>query len=358
MADKAALLDHFAFQAAACRWLGSPFTGGLLERMRADIEERGATATLLEGWEGSVMATNPSLRLCGALHAAALTERDPALAAAYPAADPDWSIDKVWAAAESFLAREHDWVADFIKQAPQTNETRRSIALLAGFLKASRLWGLPLNTLELGASAGLNLHWDQFRYRTTEWSWDGGGDVDVSTDWRGPSPDTSQRPQVVARAGCDLHPLDIRDPSARLRLRSYIWPDQAERLARFDAAADLAVAKGVQIDTADAAEWVARKLRERPTGVATIVYHSVFFQYPPPATRAAIRAAIETAGATATDDAPLGWLRLEPEAFSGGPKSSPRIALDLWTWPGGSPEILAHTDGHVTQVASQPALAL
>ena len=58
----------------------------------------------------------------------------PELAARYPAARPDWSMDEVWPVARAFLARERAAVAEFIRSAPQTNETRRSIALLAGFL--------------------------------------------------------------------------------------------------------------------------------------------------------------------------------------------------------------------------------
>ncbi len=47
------------------------------------------------------------MRLTAALHAAALSRRDPALAAEYPEQRADWSIDATWPLARAFLAREH-----------------------------------------------------------------------------------------------------------------------------------------------------------------------------------------------------------------------------------------------------------
>jgi len=84
----------------------------------------------------------------------------------------------------------------------------------------------------------------------------------------------------------------------------------------------------------------------------TVVYHSVFFQYPPQETRRRIRAAIERAGETSA--APLAWLRLEPEAALGGPPKSLRFLVDVVTWPGGVRRTLAETDGHARFVEVLP----
>jgi hypothetical protein len=228
---------------------------------------------------------------------------------------------------------------------------RRAIALLPGFLTfAETCPGGELDVLEIGASAGLNLGWDGFRYTTDGWSWGPDGGVPIDTAWRGPPPPLSVVPRIRTRAACDQNPLDIRDRDQRLRLRSYIWADQPARLARFDAAVELARASIPPVERADAAEWLARRLPQRPLDHGTIVYHSLFLQYPSRQARAAITAAIEDAGARATPEAPFGWLRLEPEGVLGGERASPRFLVDLITWPGRIRRTLAHTDGHARSV--------
>lgn len=355
-AMKQALLDHFHEQAAFCAAYGSPFTAHLVEAMARDLADGGPTADLVGGWPGPPRADAVALRLAGALHAAALSGRDPALTAAYPGGGA-CDADATWRAARAFLARERAWVADFLRFAPQTNETGRSIALLAGFLHlAARFPDHPLDMLEIGASAGLNLCWDRFSYRTDSWSWGEPGRVRIETDWKGPPPPIEVRPQVRSRAACDANPLDVRDPDERLRLRSYVWADQADRLARFDAAVAIALAENVRVERADAGEWLESRLPRRADDALTVVYHSVFFQYPPRETRRRIRAAIERAGEAS--HAPLAWLRLEPEAVLGGPRDSVRFLLDAITWPGGERRTLAVTDGHVRFVealAEDPA---
>lgn len=346
------ILAHFNEQATFCEHYGSPFTGQLIRRFAEDLESGGPVAQLIGRWPTDPRADALSLRLAGALHAAALSGRDPALADLYPHAQPNWRMENVWPVARDFLAREHEWVGAFIQSAPQTNEVRRSIALLAGFLAFAKTWQGPIDMLELGASAGLNLNWDRFHYRTKSWSWGGASPVEIDTDWHGAPPAIEARPQVRHRAACDLNPLDINDPVQLLRLRSYIWADQPERFARLDGAVALARAAGVKVERADAAAWLKQKLADRASDAATIVYHSVFLQYPPQETRRAIVEAIRAAGQTATAAAPLVWVRLEPEALTDGIRDSVRMVVDLTAWPSGERRILAYTDGHVRTVAA------
>jgi hypothetical protein len=322
----------------------------LLTALRGDIEAGGPTAALVADWPRSPRSDALALRITGALHAAVLSQRDPALAAEYPAAQPDWDIARVWPLARDFLARQRDWVAGFLDSAPQTNETRRTIALLAGFLFLAARHDGDLELLEIGASAGMNLYWDRFAYRTASWSWGGDRDVEISTEWTGPAPPLDAVPRIRSRAACDLNPIDIRDPAERQRLRAYIWADQADRLARFDAAAAVAIASDAQVERADAADWLEARLPQRSPDALTIVYHSVFYQYPRLETRQRIARAIEQAAASSP--APLAWLRLEPEPVLGGPRDSARFLVDLVTWPGGERRTLAITDGHCNFVTA------
>jgi hypothetical protein len=341
------VLEHLREQSGYCEEYGSAFTARLLERVADDLAAGGPVADLIADWAGPPRSDVVGLRMAGALHAAALIGRDPALAAQYPEQRAQWRMDELWPIARAFLARERAWVLEFLRSAPQTNEVRRSIALVAAFMEFARAFPGEFDTLEIGASAGLNLHWDRYRYTTRDWSWGPSAGVTIDTEWHGPPPPIDSTPRVRMRAASDLRPLDIGDPAQRLQLRSYIWADQRERLARFDAAADLALATGVRVERADAAQWLARKLEERAVDRATVVYHTVFLQYPPRATRDALEAMIALAGERATDRAPLAWLRLEPEGVLGGDAYSPRFLVDLTTWPGGQRRILAHTDGHL-----------
>jgi len=250
----------------------------------------------------------------------------------------------VWAAARAFLATDRSWVESFLQLAPQTNETTRSIALLIGFLELARRFHLPMELFELGASAGLNVSWDHFCHRTREWTWGPAGGPRIDTRWEGPPPALEEQPRIRARRACDQNPLDVRDPAQRLRLRAYVWADQADRLARFDAAVALALRRNVLVERADAADWLEERLAARPEDALTVVYHSVFLQYPPPDTRRRIRRAIVQAAESGA--APLAWLRLEPEAVLGGPPDSVRFLVDMITWPGGERRTLAETDGH------------
>ena len=343
------VLAHFEEQAGFCAAYGSPFTSELARAAAEDIKAGGPTAALVADWPTNPRADVVALRLAGALHAAVLTGRDPALAALYPGHAARWRMAEVWPAARAFLAREGDWVRAFMRSPPQTNETRRAIALLAGFLAFAKEWRGPVDMLEIGASAGLNLNWDRFAYRTASWAWGQESPVVIDTDWQGAAPPLVEI-NVRHRAACDLNPLDIRDAAARLQLKSYIWPDQPERLARFDGAVALALEHNARVDRADAAVWLGEKLAARAKDAATIVYHSVFLQYPPREAREAIVAAINAAGAAATDAAPLAWVRLEPEAVTDGNHNNLRFVIDLTTWPGGRRRVLGYTDGHVRAV--------
>ena len=91
-------------------------------------------------------------------------------------------------------------------------------------------------------------------------------------------------------------------------------------------------------------------LRARADDAATIVYHSVFLQYPPREARHAIVETIREAGERATAKAPFAWVRLEPEALTDGVENSPRMVIDITTWPGAQRRIIGHTDGHVRAV--------
>lgn len=345
------IVDHFVEQAKWCDELGSPFTAALLKRFAADFESGGPVADICGDWPTNPRKDALGLRLVGALHHAVLYGEAADLVAAYPNGASNWDIDHVWPIAKAWFAAQVAHVRAFIERPPQTNETRRSIILLPGFLKLAARFGQPLHLLELGASAGLNQNWDKFNYQTETWQRRGASDVTIQTDWRASVPaHLDANIDIASRAACDLSPIDLSDPDQVLRLKCYTWADQPERLNRLDAAIALAHDNGTKVEQADALDWLKHRLANRSKTGVTVIYHSIFLIYPPREIIAEIMQTIRDAGATATFEAPLAWLSYESEALFGGDRASPRMRARLETWPGGEVETYAESDGHVTYV--------
>jgi hypothetical protein len=342
------LAHLFREQADWCDRLGSPFTAALLRGCAKDIEASGPIAEVMGDREWRRADAAP-LRLAGALHAAVLMSRDEALAQEYPPACVEWDMARVMKEVRALVARDSAFFRAFLQSPPQTNETRRAMALLPAFLSVGAK-AQPLHMLELGASAGLNLSWDKFAYRTPNWSW-GSSRADapvIDTEWRGAAPAWLGPRSVATRTGCDLNPVDVRDGDQRTRLRAYVWPDQPDRMVRFDRAVELAIREDVRVACADAGEWLEEKLAGEPPEGATIIYHSIVWQYFAKGTRERARAAIETAGARANERRRVAWVRFEHERVFGGDAET--YVVDLVEWPGGERRRIATVDPHVRWV--------
>ena len=326
--------DAFAKQVDWCERLGSPFTARVLRTVARDLPAP------VRDWAGDPVADALPLRVAGALHALVLSRRDPQLAACYPPHAPDG----IEAEAIRALAEHSDVLTAFLADPPQTNEVGRAAILTPGFLTIADQAKMPLSLLEVGASAGLNLRWDRYRYDFDGARW-GVADspVRLAPAWSGPHPPLDATVSVVARAGCDLAPIDVTDLAARLRLRAYVWADQTERRARLDAAIGLALLDPVPLAKSDAAAWLHEALPAAlgPDHV-TVVYHSVVWHYLPPAQQSFI---IRTIAAAAATGHPLAWLRYEPPA-PGEP-----MGLTLRLWPGGGWQDLAEAHPHGASVA-------
>ncbi|MEN3977105.1 DUF2332 domain-containing protein [Emcibacter sp. SYSU 3D8] len=340
--DRVGIVRAFDVQARACDALGSPLTAFLLRGVIADYQAGGASRDLLaplesrQQWEAVT-----SLRLAGALHFLVLAGRTPGLAAYYPSAGGTFREDGFRAEMERAMRGEAGFIEAFIRRAPQTNEVRRTGALVGGFLIIAARTGLPLRCLEVGASAGLNLHWDRFRYDFAGAAWgDRASPVTIGTAWTGDAPETGVSARVIERAGCDINPIDLSSAEAVLRLKSYVWPDHPGRFRILERATDLARRHPVALETADAADWTARHLAEPRPGVATVVFHSIAAQYFSDGTRAAFEAAIRDAGHRASGAAPVAWLRMEQAS----PVQLPEIRLTIW--PGGHDLLLGHAHPH------------
>lgn len=346
------LVDVLALQQRACEHAGSVLYGRILEAMAHDVRAGGPCAEILAPWRANAMADAIPLRFLAAVHALVLTGEAPALARHYPSAGGTDDGDPV----PAFLAAvevHRDAIAGAMDRPVQTNEVGRAASLAGGFHAVARRWGLPLRQLEVGASAGLLLRWDAYGYRTSDrrvrWGPDDG--LVFDDPWEGDPPAFSPSLEVAERAGCDQAPIDPASDAGAVRLRSFLWPDQVERRARLDAAIEVARRVPVEVEAADAAEWIERRLAEPVPGRATVVHHSIVLQYLARETFVRLRDAIVAAGERATPGAPVHWLRMEPA----GDVADVRMT----SWPGRSgdrdEELLATTGYHGPPVRWQPA---
>ena len=332
--------QHFRDQAAACRRLGSPFTATLLEMTAERLEESSAVGRAILGWPGDPKADALALRFVGSLHALGLSGASPALARVYPGVGADTERDTLWPAVADALDSHDPALLRFLESPPQTNEVARCAVLLGGFLTIARQTGRPLALLEIGASAGLNLHWDDYGYDFGDASWGPAtAPLRLEPEWRGPPPLLGPA-EVRMRQGCDRRPIDPSDAHDRLRLRAYVWADQSTRLARLDAALDHVARHGTRVEQADAADWIEARLALRPVGLTTVLFHSIVWQYLPQVTQQRIEAALPRTGSAAREDTPLAWLRMEPSP--GGAHAELRLTI----WPGGRARLLASADYH------------
>jgi hypothetical protein len=330
----------FERQARACTALGSPFTARLCQLAAARLDTSDAVFRTILAWPGEASASGDALplRFAGALHALVLSGQDAELQSAYP--PHDVTDDDLWNAITTATGRHAAFILERLTSAPQTNEIRRSAVLLPGFLTIAARFGLPLDLAEIGASAGLNLQWDKYHYRLGGIEWgDEASAVHLAPDWQGPNPPIAEI-QVRQRLGCDLNPLDPTSPDDQLRLMSYVWADQQDRMERLTAALAIAARAPPTVDRADALSWLPQVLARPAEGAARVIFHSIAWQYLPQDDQAEGEAIIAEAGRRATPEAPLARLAMEADDKTDG------AAITLQVWPGGERQDLGRADFH------------
>lgn len=336
-------------QAGHCARLGSPLYADLLTQAATDAEEGGPVARVLRGCESDPPESMLALRLMGAVHRRVLEGALPDLAGHYHHSGvPFGSYSPkrntadhpgTWLAFRQALGEDVDPIRTLLDRPVQTNEVGRCAALLPGFLAVAEAAGLPLRLLEVGASAGLNLRWDRYRYEAPGFAWgDPASPVRVDFRLEGEPPSATAAVEIAERRGCDLRPVDPSSEEGRLTLLSFVWADQGERLDRLRAALAVAADQPVALDRAGAVKWVEGQLADPAEGVATVVFHSIVMQYLPEEERREFERAVLAVGEAATEKAPLAWLRMEP--------AGERAEVRLTRWPDGEDRLLARAGYH------------
>ncbi|MFW6641866.1 DUF2332 domain-containing protein [Nocardiopsis algeriensis] len=185
-----------------------------------------------------------------------------------------------WPAFREFVLGNWERVrAVVLERWTQTNEVRRCATLLPvlGMVEG------PLALLEVGASAGLCLYPDRYRYVFDGRHEVGPADSPVVLECAtsGGAPLPERVPQVVWRAGVDLHPLDAGDERDVRWLESLIWPGphEDERRERLRRAARVAAAEPAHMVAGDLVECLEQVAARAPEGATLVVFHSAALAY-------------------------------------------------------------------------------
>jgi len=264
------------------------------------------------------LAWDLPLRLLAGLHYLVL---------AYQAswADIDVALDEH----AEFLSR---WA---VEQDVQTNEVQRAWGLLPAFLSVAD--ARPLDLLELGPSAGLNLLWDRYRYRYSTGTW-GDGTLELAGDDRAPPPSNllQKRVSVERRRGIDLNPVDATTEHGARLLQAFVWADQAERLERLRRAIDVVRTDPPELMRGDYVESLPALLRDRQMGAQLVIFQTASTMYLDQSATGHLRAALHDAA------------REEPLVFisTGRAPDDDGFALEVERYPDGRAVRLAVFDFH------------
>ena len=334
-----ALVRAFLDQGTACGNLGSPFMKHLFAVLADNWPSDTALARKCTTFTGDIGPAGQSLplRIAGGLHALKLTGKG-GLSDIYPPASPPGDTFRKGVITALY---DHDaFLCDWINSPPQTNELRRSAVLIAGARVAVSHFDLPIHLSELGASGGLNLHWDRIAVQTPDMRL--GPDPAVVTlhpDWTGDAPPDTV-PVVADRRGVDLMPLDPGNTEDLLRLMAFLWPDQPERLEMTNAVARLPPAP---VDQGDAINWLDSRLNSAPQGHLHLIQNTVAWQYFPQEAQKRGAALMQAHGSRASHDRPLAWLQMETDGARSGLAGA---AITLQIWPSGQAFNLGRADFH------------
>ena len=241
----------------------------LYERVAVALSESEEALRAIEA--APARRRHPALILA-ALHDLALAGRAPALAAAYATADGDAAAG---AAIDTLLRMTDSVVAVAARRRMRTDESGHGAVLYPAIAEAAhRLGTHAVGLVDVGCSAGLNLNVDRvgITYSNGQLLGDPASPVQLTCSIVGDRPvPTRAIPEVVARIGIDVDPLDVTDADDARWLRACISPDQPERIARLDAEMALAATTPPLLLRGDAVEVLPDAVARVPADALPVV---------------------------------------------------------------------------------------
>ena len=223
----------------------------------------------------------------------------------------------------------------------QTNEVGRCAYLYPAFALVAEWSRRPLVVIELGASAGLNLLWDQYRYEYDGDTVCGQPDAPVvirSVFRGGGRPSLPERaPHVMDRVGVDLEPIDVCDLDQTSWLRALVWPEHRARATLLASALTFTQKTPPRMARGDALTCLPGLLRHAPRDAAVCVTHTHTLNQMTEPDRAALSALLREASRD------LLIYRVSAEWLT---TTYPTVELTSWAGAGVNIQRLAFCDPH------------
>ena len=246
------------------------------------------------------------------------------------AADP-------WAAFRTTLAANGPWIANFVREQPvQTNVVQRCWALLPLFLTVARAVPVPMDLIELGTSAGLNLFWDRYHYQYTAGEWGSPtAPVRLSGEERSPVPGEllNTKATVRSRRGIDLNPIDVTSAKGLRLLRTFARDE--EYSAHISEAAEVVRSDPPELLRGDYLTLLPDLLRARQDATLTVVFQTLSTVYLTDEQRLLLRSVLDAGGA----EGPLAWISTPTPEEHGQRRGD--YPIEMAIWPGGGRRIAA-----------------
>ncbi|HEY5338563.1 MAG TPA: DUF2332 domain-containing protein [Rhizomicrobium sp.] len=280
MSDKA--FDYWEFFIGEARRANSPLYARYAQGVKDDAGLRELASHVRNGQP-------PANILFGAVHFLLLRGAQHPLRRFYPnlnggaaAGDED-----PFSHFQDFVAQHRAELEPLIaSKVTNTNEVGRCTLLHPAFRAVASEAGEPLNLIEIGPSAGLNLIWDRYdvRYHRGDETFvlnTPGATLVLDCELRGEkNPPFGPAPKVASRIGLELNPVDLTDPDQRDWLRALVWPDTKGRFERLEAALKITDQAKPQIRVGDALALLPDALRAVPEDQPVCIYHSfVTYQF-------------------------------------------------------------------------------
>ncbi len=228
---------------------------------------------------------SPVLLLFAAVHFDTLRGVDHELTGVYrDLRSSEIESERVWPLFLDYCRQGASSVSSFVAGSRvQTNELGRSLLLRLGVeWAAERLQPQRISWLELAASAGLNLTWDQFQMEFSRGSrrWQRGeseSPIRLDCRFEGSETPVERRtvlPRVVERLGVDIAPVDLRAHDGPERLQAFVWADHWERLERLRRAIELFCQSAHSVRFGDATQDLVRMCRDLRPDTTLCIGHT------------------------------------------------------------------------------------